>query len=258
MQHLSMGMGGGVAAGSGSPCRCVIVQNCNITSPLGHEPGIEHAASMARGMRSYSTGLLVFFRREARWGPSASVRGDGASSTTCERRRWRSERVSMHSLPNRAGGAPSRPCRRCPRLLPGQRRSLPAAHRCGPAESLQNRVGPPHGWSAVGRGLKRRTSNRLVNIARRRQPNVPPLRPERTLPRNLHTSLGQAPFPRGTVLWRFGDSVPRFADLGLGTGLDSTTTHTVRLTCSKKLARKFHLYFLESLGSVDKRTTKDF
>jgi hypothetical protein len=135
----------------------------------------------------------------------------------------------MHSLPNRAGGAPSRPCRRCPRLLPGQRRSLPAAHRCGPAESLQNRVGPPHGWSAVGRGLKRRTSNRLVNIARRRQPNVPPLRPERTLPRNLHTSLGQAPFPRGTVLWRFGDSVPRFADLGLGTGLDSTTTHTVSL-----------------------------
>ena len=119
----------------------------------------------------------------------------------------------MHSLPNRAGGAPSRPCRRCPRLLPGQRRSLPAAHRCGPAESLQNRVGPPHGWSAVGRGLKRRTSNRLVNIARRRQPNVPPPSPGAyPTPKPPHQPRpGTVPPGNGALaVWRLGATIRRF------------------------------------------------
>ena len=83
----------------------------------------------------------------------------------------------------------------------------------------------------------------LANVAGRRQSNVAPLHPERTLPPNRHTKVGQAPFPRGTARSCFGDAAPLFANLALGTGLDAPATHTVKLLCGaeRREARRIRI-----------------
>ena len=107
----------------------------------------------------------------------------------------------------------------------------------------------------------------LVNVAGRRQSNAAPLHPERTLPPNRHTKVGQAPFPRGTARSCFGDAAPLFANLALGTGLDAPATHTVSLSESssaKSVAKRvgfrpkatlhFRLKSKATLQSVPGRT----
>ena len=95
----------------------------------------------------------------------------------------------------------------------------------------------------------------LANVAGRRQSNVAPLHPERTLPPNRHTKVGQAPFPRGTARSCFGDAAPLFANLALGTGLDAPATHTVSSTLCDKSAGEALLSVQSFLGVDHLRRT---